>query len=151
IKNAIKCLEYKTTTLADCFIQLIKLNITIKDLSEDINHQFRTKALELFNKRWRQFDFELYLLAYFLHPRYRGIGTRNETLRKICQTAVCVWVPVRKTTATIDLLIAQLRAYEAYEYPYDVKYFDGIDTPKLWWNSCKQDNNYIQMLALKIL
>lgn len=62
-----------------------------------------------------------------------------------------MWVPVRKTTATIDLLIAQLRAYEAYEYPYDVKYFDGIDTPKLWWNSCKQDNNYIQMLALKIL
>src|SRR5688572_15706762 len=95
IKNAIKCLEFKSTTLADCFIQLIKLNMAIKDMSEEINQQFRNDAIEIFNKRWRQFDFDLYLLVYFLHPKYRGVGTRNETLRLICQAALRIWIPVK--------------------------------------------------------
>ncbi|CAJ0907051.1 16657_t:CDS:1, partial [Entrophospora sp. SA101] len=42
----------------------------------------------------------------------------------------------KKTIATVDLLITQLRAYEAYEY------LDDIDAPKLWWNSYKQDYNH---------
>ncbi|CAH1758817.1 147_t:CDS:2, partial [Entrophospora sp. SA101] len=39
----------------------------------------------------------------------------------------------------------------AYEYPYDVKFVEGIETPKTWWVGCKQEKNYIQMLSLKIL
>ena len=34
IKKALKCLEFKITTLADCFVKIIKLYATIKDLSE---------------------------------------------------------------------------------------------------------------------
>ncbi|CAH1760059.1 2643_t:CDS:2 [Entrophospora sp. SA101] len=44
----------------------------------------------------------------------------------------------KKTIATVDLLITQLRAYEAYEY------LDDIDAPKLWWNSYKQDYNHLR-------
>ena len=29
-------------------------------------------AIKAFNKRWEEFDVNLYLLAYFLHPRFRG-------------------------------------------------------------------------------
>ncbi len=32
IKEAIKCLETKSATLADCFIQLIRLSYSIKNL-----------------------------------------------------------------------------------------------------------------------
>ena len=73
IKEAIKYLETKNATLADCFIQLIKLSYSIKNLSES-NSIFRQKCIELFNKRWNQFDFRLYMLVYLLHPLYRDKG-----------------------------------------------------------------------------
>ena len=73
IKEAIKCLETKSATLADCFIQLIRLSYSIKNLPES-NSIFRQKCIELFNKRWNQFDFRLYMLAYLLHSLYRDKG-----------------------------------------------------------------------------
>lgn len=72
IKNALKCLEFKTTSLADCFIEIIKLFTAIKDLPDTRQMAFRNKCSEIFNKRWKQFDIELYMLAYILHPKYRG-------------------------------------------------------------------------------
>ena len=72
IKKALKCLEFKTTTLADCFIEIIKLFAAIKDLPETRHISFRNECINIFNKRWRQFDIELYMLAYILHPKYRG-------------------------------------------------------------------------------
>ena len=72
IKKALKCLEFKTTTLADCFVEIIKLYAAIKDLSETRQVLFRNEYMEIFNKRCNQFDIELYMLAYILHPKYRG-------------------------------------------------------------------------------
>ena len=72
IKEAVKYLEMKNATLADCFFQLIKLSYSIKHLPE-IHVAFRQKCIEAFNKRWKQFDFRLYMLAYLLHPLYRGM------------------------------------------------------------------------------
>jgi hypothetical protein len=37
------------------------------------NPDFCTYCLEKFNTRWNQFDFKIYVLAYFLHPLYRGM------------------------------------------------------------------------------
>ena len=45
----------------------------IKDLSQAGTVTFQTQCQAAFDKRWNQFNFDLYLLAYFLHPRYRGI------------------------------------------------------------------------------
>ncbi|CAB4484763.1 unnamed protein product [Rhizophagus irregularis] len=72
IKKALKCLEFKSTTLADCFIEIIKLYAAIKDLPETRQVSFRKECIEIFNKRWKQFDIELYMLAFILHPKYRG-------------------------------------------------------------------------------
>ena len=72
IKKALKCLEFKSITLADCFIEIIKLYATIKDLPETRQVSFREECIEIFNRRWKQFDIELYMLAYILHPKYRG-------------------------------------------------------------------------------
>ncbi|PKC50880.1 hypothetical protein RhiirA1_485107 [Rhizophagus irregularis] len=71
IKEAIKYLEMKNATLADCFLQLIKLSYSIKSLSET-HTTFRQQCIKAFNKRWMQFNFRLYMLAYLLHPLYRG-------------------------------------------------------------------------------
>ncbi len=45
----------------------------IKDLSQAGTVTFQTQCQAAFDKRWNQFNFDWYLLAYFLHPQYRGI------------------------------------------------------------------------------
>jgi len=62
----------KSTTLADCFCQLIKLSFSIKNLPESTS-AFRNQCIAIFNKRWKQFNFNLYMLAYLLHPQYHGM------------------------------------------------------------------------------
>ncbi|GBC05414.1 hypothetical protein RclHR1_06200019 [Rhizophagus clarus] len=69
IKEVIKYLEMKNATLADCFLQLIKLSYSIKNLS-GAHTTFRQQYTIAFNKRWMQFDFRLYMLAYLLYPLY---------------------------------------------------------------------------------
>ena len=72
VKSAVKALEFKSTSLADCFIELIKLSQWINSLPLISDQTFKTTCIGLFNKRWKQFDFDLYILAYVLHPYYRG-------------------------------------------------------------------------------
>jgi hypothetical protein len=69
IKTAIIILESDKATLADVFIQLIKLAYRLKHLKMN---NFKKYAIEVFNKRWETFEIEIYLLAYFLHPGYKG-------------------------------------------------------------------------------
>ena len=69
IKEAIKYLERKNTSLANCFLQLIKLAVSIRSLSGS----FRQQCINIFNTRWIQADINLYMLAYLLHPLYRSI------------------------------------------------------------------------------
>jgi hypothetical protein len=64
--------EARNTTLVNCFLQLIRLALEIRNLPIGFNQNFRRECVFIFNKRWQQFDFELYMLAYFLHPQYRG-------------------------------------------------------------------------------
>ena len=68
----VKSLEFKTTTLADCFVELIKLSQKIKSIQLVTDYDFKYQCIELFNKRWNEFDIQLYILAYLLHPHYRG-------------------------------------------------------------------------------
>ena len=72
VKSVVKSLEFKTTTLADCFIELIKLSQKIKSLPPVSDYDFKYQCIGFFNKRWKEFDIQLYILAYLLHSRYRG-------------------------------------------------------------------------------
>ncbi len=71
-KNAIKSLEFNTTTLADCFLELLKMARAILAISPLQNITFKQKCTAIFNKRWKEFDINMYMLAFFLHPKYRG-------------------------------------------------------------------------------
>jgi len=72
IKKAVVILEHKNTTLVDCFICLIIMAASIKELPQIGTTNFHSQCQIIFNKRWQEFNFDLYLLAYFLHPKYRG-------------------------------------------------------------------------------
>jgi len=63
--------------LADCFLELIKMAQAISQISFIQNSDFKNKCIAIFNKRWKQFNTEVYLLAFFLHPKYRGKNIKN--------------------------------------------------------------------------
>jgi hypothetical protein len=73
VKKACKAVEAKNTNLHSCFLQLVQLALAIRNLPVGLNQNFREECVLAFNKRWQQFDFDLYMLAYFFHPKYRGI------------------------------------------------------------------------------
>ena len=74
IKKAVTVLESKTTTLADCFIQLCQLAYTINHILTTIEtyENFCNYCIDKFNERWNEFDYPIFALAYFLHPLYHG-------------------------------------------------------------------------------
>ena len=59
--------------MALCFLKLVKIAITIKNISNIIDSNFKKQCIKIYNRYWKQFDITTYLLAYFLHPKYRGI------------------------------------------------------------------------------
>ncbi|CAG8704395.1 9787_t:CDS:2, partial [Cetraspora pellucida] len=77
IKQVINLLESNTASLADCFLGIVQIAAMLKKISTSNN--FHTLAILAFNFCYQQFDISPYLLAYFLHPKYRshGLKTRN--------------------------------------------------------------------------
>ena len=73
IKTAIVLVEGEQTSLADAFIQLIRLAYVLKRFTFSSMIQFQQHAIQAFNQRWLEFDISVYLLAYFLHPVCRGM------------------------------------------------------------------------------
>lgn len=71
-KKAIKALELNTTTLADCFLELLKMAQAISNIPSVQNNDFKQKCTAIFNKRWKEFNINTYMLAFFFHPKYRG-------------------------------------------------------------------------------
>jgi hypothetical protein len=58
--------------MASIFLQLIQMAVEIKKISNYFDPNFKKNCINIFNKRWAQFDTDTYLVAFFLHPRYRG-------------------------------------------------------------------------------
>jgi hypothetical protein len=54
------------------FLELIKMAAAIKQTSNYLDSDFKKECIKIYNKRWMQFDTDLYLVAFFLHPKYRG-------------------------------------------------------------------------------
>ena len=70
IKECINILEAKSASLADCFIQMIKLAVAIFRLPS--SNLYKPAAIQVFNRRYLEFQHPAYLLCYCLHPYYRG-------------------------------------------------------------------------------
>jgi len=155
-KNAVKSVERKNTTMADIFVALIQMALAIKSLpaeSSDELKDFRRKCIQFYNYRWKQFDFELYLLAYFLHPKYHGNGLIPETYQMIQRKALTLWQKIGGGAKSALTLAIQMNNYDNKKSPYDFPYVGETQNQdaQTWWLGCKQSNHYLQELALYIL
>src|ERR1044072_4870630 len=81
LRTAILRLKKANINLADCFVQLIRLAVNINNISNEQMVGFKNHCINIINKRWESFDVQPYLLAYFLHPLYRGKYNLNKSLK----------------------------------------------------------------------
>ena len=81
------------------------------------------------------------------------MGIQDEAFRQMCLNAMKIWSKFGNNSISCKILLSQLRKYSENGPPYDMDYIDEddfLDTPELWWTTCRQPNNYIQQLALKL-
>ena len=71
-KKAIQAIESNSSNMASIFLELIRMAIAIKQIPSYLDPNFKKQCISIFNKRWAQFDTNTYLIAFFLHPKYRG-------------------------------------------------------------------------------
>ncbi|GBB92451.1 hypothetical protein RclHR1_20050001 [Rhizophagus clarus] len=85
IKDCILKLEARTATLADYYIQMLKLAATINRIPS--SNTLRSAIIGIYNHRYQEFDYEVYLLSYYLYPSYRGYGLNNKAFQIACHVA----------------------------------------------------------------
>ncbi|CAG8796030.1 35314_t:CDS:2, partial [Racocetra persica] len=98
-KNAVKIVESKSTTTANVFLFLVQMASTINILKQNnsLEHvEFIKQCIQFYNKRWKEFDIKTYLLAYFLHPKYRGKGIKGSLFHQMLYTALEIWKKIGK-------------------------------------------------------
>ncbi|RGB27665.1 hypothetical protein C1646_768830 [Rhizophagus diaphanus] len=67
------------------------LYATIKNLPEIRQVSFCKDYIEIFNKHWKQFDIELYILAFILHPKYHGEEMKISIFCKVIEYVQSWW------------------------------------------------------------
>ncbi|CAG8655917.1 3125_t:CDS:2, partial [Diversispora eburnea] len=63
------------STLADCFFHICCLGSSLYHIpatTNDMYQNFHDYSFKKFNDRWKELDHKTFVLAYFLHPVYRG-------------------------------------------------------------------------------
>ncbi|CAG8758209.1 9433_t:CDS:10, partial [Gigaspora margarita] len=120
IKEVIYVLETNTAILADCFAYLIKLAVAIKYLPE-IN-TFKASAVHVFNRQYEEFLHPLYILAYYIHPQYRGKCLKDNGFHQVALTSIEIWQNLGHTELESNELIAQMRQFEARLPPFNLSY-----------------------------
>ncbi|CAG8750647.1 36434_t:CDS:2, partial [Racocetra persica] len=63
---------------------------------------------DLFNSRFDEYEFDEYLLTYFLHPDYKGIGIQKNKFLRIATSAANIWQQIIK----IPEIASQLKKYK---------------------------------------
>src|SRR5437588_1697093 len=63
-KQAVKGVEYKTATLGSVYVELLKMAKAIKEIPNILNSEFKKACINIYNKRWAQFDSRFFILGY---------------------------------------------------------------------------------------
>ncbi|CAB4484043.1 unnamed protein product [Rhizophagus irregularis] len=147
LKVSVGCLESRTSTLADCYIHLVSLAGAIYRLPIQ-NIQFKYYCIEKFNERWNEFTDDTNLLAFFLHPQYRGKGMNQEKFNAICIKAGQIWKDMGHDQASCKRIIDQIRKYKVKRAPFNLS-FSNSNNPLVWWETI-QDSDELQALALRL-
>jgi hypothetical protein len=87
---------------------------------------------------------------FLLFLKLLAKGFQNTIFREMSLFAMKIWTDFGGGVNSCKILMAQIRKYSENHPPYDMEYIDNHDTPEIWWSTCRQPDNFIQRLALKL-
>ncbi|CAB5213576.1 unnamed protein product [Rhizophagus irregularis] len=97
-------LERTYTTLADCYLYLLRIATFFKQMPMNDYRLLKNSCIKTFNERYKEFDEDIYLLAFFLHPQYKGAGIHNIQFERIQKTVLNIWKNLgHKKTSGLEL------------------------------------------------
>ncbi|CAG8733654.1 676_t:CDS:2, partial [Cetraspora pellucida] len=133
------------STAWDCLTSILRLQPL-----ETKYIEFRKTCIQIYNRRWDEFDFEIFKLGYFFHPKYRGAGLQIGGFQIIAKAAINIWKSLGGGNKSAETLLTQMKNYREFIKPYD-HWDDKTDTLINWWQCCDDRPNYLSQLALKVL
>jgi hypothetical protein len=71
LRDTVLLLERSSANLSDCYLRMACIAASMKKLPRNFNQEFKNHCISMINKRLEEFDDDNYLLAFFLHPRFR--------------------------------------------------------------------------------
>ncbi|CAB4401732.1 unnamed protein product [Rhizophagus irregularis] len=83
--------EGSNVTLADCYLHLLRIAAFFKSMPTDDYKELRNSCISIFNKQYKEFDEDIYLLGFFLHPKYREHGIRDNQFERLRKCALRIW------------------------------------------------------------
>ncbi|CAG8813896.1 31640_t:CDS:2 [Gigaspora margarita] len=118
VKSIIQ-LESQDSTLADCFIHLIKLATTIYQMPQDQHVTFRRHCITSINRRLSEFNNDTYRLAYLLHLKFRGQGFKPGQYKQVANYASTLWKAINSKESSGRQFLEQLATYKLNKPPFN--------------------------------
>ena len=75
-------LEARVTTLADCFLSLVRLAAVLNKLPRSFNPSFRNYCVKVINERFNKFDDDKYITCFFLDLHFRSMALKKFLLKE---------------------------------------------------------------------
>ncbi|CAG8844445.1 44938_t:CDS:2 [Gigaspora margarita] len=144
IKDAILFIEANCSTLANCYINLIKIATAIQNLPANEFKEFHNDCIKKFNNQFEEFNDSAYQLAYFLHPAYKGVRLKFGTFPLIASYARKLQKQMDKNKESCEALIMQLHWYKEQE-----QYINRVPNPYIALYTIAKPN-CLQCLAIKL-
>jgi hypothetical protein len=166
---AMSLIQSRSCTMADCYLILAYLHLVTNEYAVSTDaRMFGRYVSKVANIRLNEFKNDLYLCAFYLHPKYRGAGmlttTRSAAYRCIAEYSK----KIGSNMAMTKNVISALQRYEIQSGPYALRYSQGKeilmltivvdfsfigDTPTSWWSMIRDEthNNCLQKIALRLL
>ncbi|CAG8768510.1 20539_t:CDS:2 [Dentiscutata erythropus] len=127
VKKAIITLQSQFCSLADCFCELIHLGAAINKLNFNSNI-FHNQYIAIFNKRYNEFDSAIYLLCFFLHPKYNEAYWERGALRNILLLANEIFSIMNKSDIARKELLYQMKFIEkTSDEVYEILVNENLD------------------------
>ncbi|CAJ0911593.1 15970_t:CDS:2 [Entrophospora sp. SA101] len=106
---ALKC-EKVDREISQIYLKKLATKNSVSDVeSED---KMSIKIIKIFNSRFNSFEIDLYLLAYFLHPKHKGYAMKQGNFRRICDIAVSYVSRLGFTDIAVSQLIMQMHSFK---------------------------------------
>ncbi|PKK49181.1 hypothetical protein RhiirC2_722408, partial [Rhizophagus irregularis] len=99
---------------------------------------------------YKEFNDPKYLLAFFLHPEWKGTLVTPSEFDNLIELAGELWKEWGHKRNSVTELYSQIGKYRLGKKPYNRPYSSKYNTPLNWWLLINDGKNQLSRLAIKL-